>query len=109
MEMLTMFTYEKDLLDASKMESSDVTIAWSRTSDWLPWMEMGDRVGMLIFTTVGKRLVKPEDLTPLMKEEIAANYPAYSAPPPLDDARPNETSWTYFKKKLDEKKKEGGK
>jgi len=109
MEMLTMFTYEKDLLDASKKESSDVTIAWSRTSEWLPWMEMGDKVGMLIFTTVGKRLLKPEDLTPLMKEEIAANYPAYSAPPPLDDARPNETSWTYFKKKIDEKKKEGGK
>jgi hypothetical protein len=63
----------------------------------------------MIFTTVGKRLAKAEDLTPLMKQEIATNYPAYAAPPPLDDARPNETSWTYFKKKLDEKKKGGGK
>ena len=109
MEMLTMFAYEKDLLDASKKEVTDLTIAWSRTSNWLPWMEMGDRVGMMVFTTVGKRLLKAEDLTPLMKQEIAAHYPTYAAPPPLDDARPNETSWTYFKKKVDEKRKEGSK
>jgi hypothetical protein len=36
-----------------------------------------------------------------MKDEIAANYPAYVAPPPTDDARPNETSWTYFKKQME--------
>jgi hypothetical protein len=107
MEMLTMFAYEKDLLDASKKEVTDLTISWARTSNWLPWMEMGDRMGMMIFTTVGKRLLKADDLTPLMKQEIAANYPAYVAPPPLDDARPNETSWTYFKKRIDEKRKEG--
>jgi len=107
MEMLTMFAYEKDLLDASKKEVTDLTISWARTSNWLPWMEMGDRVGMMIFTTVGKRLLKADDLTPLMKQEIATHYPAYTAPPPLDDARPNETSWTYFKKKVDGKRKEG--
>lgn len=107
MEMLTMFAYEKDLLDASKKEVTDLTISWARTSNWLPWMEMGDRMGMMIFTTVGRRLAKAEDLTPLMKQEIATNYPAYAAPPPMDDARPNETSWTYFKKKLDEKRKAG--
>ena len=107
MEMLTMFGYEKDILDPSQKEAHDLTIAWARTSDWLPWMEMGDRVGMLIFTTVGKRLVSPFDLTPLLKEEIAKNYPEYVAPPPLDDARPNETSWTYLKKKIDARKKEG--
>ena len=27
-------------------------------------------------------------------------YPEYKAPPPGDDARENETSWTYFKKKV---------
>lgn len=109
MEMLTMFTYEKDLVDGSKKEISDLTIAWSRISDFLPWMKMGDRVGMMIFNTVGKRLASANDLSPLLKEEIAANYPIYTAPPPTDDARPNETSWTYFKKRIDEKKKEGGK
>ena len=109
MEMLHMFTYEKDLVDGSKKEVSDLTIAWSRISDFLPWMKMGDKVGMMIFNTVGKRLASANDLTLLLKQEIAANYPIYTAPPPTDDARPNETSWTYFKKKIDEKKKEGGK
>jgi len=41
----------------------------------------------------------------VVKREVEANYPEYKTPPPADDARPNETSWTYFKKKLDAKKK----
>jgi hypothetical protein len=32
------------------------------------------------------------------------HYPEYKAPPALDDTRPNETSWTYFKKAIDKKK-----
>ena len=31
---------------------------------------------------------------------IETTYPEYSSPPPGDDARENETSWTYFKKKV---------
>jgi hypothetical protein len=39
-----------------------------------------------------------------MKAEIAKYFPAYRDPPPLDDQRPNETSWTYFKKVIDARK-----
>jgi hypothetical protein len=35
-----------------------------------------------------------------MKSEIATNFPEYRTPPPGNDPRPNETSWTYFKKKV---------
>ncbi|HJL80295.1 MAG TPA: DUF1838 family protein [Gammaproteobacteria bacterium] len=35
-----------------------------------------------------------------MKDEIKENYPIYNQPPPTDDQRRNETSWTYFKKML---------
>lgn len=104
MEMLTMFAYEKDLVDPMKKQVDDVTLAWSRISDWLPWMEMGDRVGMMVFTTVGKRIAGFDDLSPNLKAEITANYPEYKVPPPLDDTRPNETSWTYFKKMIDKKR-----
>jgi len=38
-----------------------------------------------------------------MKKEIAANYPDYNTPPPGDDDRPNETSWTYMKKIIDQR------
>ena len=41
------------------------------------------------------------DLPAVLRDEIAANYPIYDTPPPGDDARPNETSWTYFRKVFD--------
>ena len=39
-----------------------------------------------------------------LKGEIEANYPIYRAPPPLDDARPNETTWTVVTKAVDAKR-----
>jgi hypothetical protein len=38
---------------------------------------------------------------PPSRDELAAGYPSCFGPPPLDDTRPKETSWTYFKKALD--------
>ena len=32
---------------------------------------------------------------------ISLRYPQYRQPPPIDDARPNETTWTVFKKQVD--------
>lgn len=104
MEMFNFFGYEKDLLDATKDGLTDLSISWHRVADWLPWMEMGDRPGMMIIVSVGKRLAKWDDLTDLMKNEIKLNYPDYTAPPPLDDKRPNETGWTYFKKLMEKKR-----
>jgi hypothetical protein len=104
MEMFNFFGYEQDLLDATKDGVTDLSVSWHRVADWLPWLEMGDRPGMMIIVAVGRRLSKYDEMSELMKNEIKLNYPAYTAPPPLDDARPNETSWTYFKKKMAEKK-----
>jgi hypothetical protein len=36
-----------------------------------------------------------------MLEQIATRFPKYAEPPATDDTRPNETSWTYFKKLID--------
>lgn len=104
MEMFNFYGYEKELLDATKKEAASVTVSWARVSEWLPWLEMGDRQGMLIFTCVGKRLASWDEMSETMKSEIKQHYPAYIAPPPLDDTRKNETSWTYFKKMLEKKK-----
>jgi hypothetical protein len=106
MEMFNFFGYEKDLLDASKDGATDISVSWHRVAEWLPWLEMGDRPGMMIIVAAGKRLAKWDDLTELMKNEIKLSYPDYTAPPPLDDKRPNETSWTYFKKLLEKKKQD---
>lgn len=44
-----------------------------------------------------------EDVPDSLIEDLKERYPLYLTPPPLDDARPNETSWTVFKKHLESK------
>ena len=97
MEMLNAYAYEDELLDPELKTLKRFTLSWARTSKWLPWMRMGDRPGMMIFTTVGKRVAGIDDLTEPLLSELRNNYPEYAEPPPLDDARPNVTSWSYFK------------
>ena len=80
-------------------------IAWVRISSWLPWMEMNGREGGLYFNAQGAKLDSWDELPQLMKDQIAANYPEYTNAPDGDDTRPNETSWTYFKKIFDERNK----
>jgi hypothetical protein len=105
LEMFNFFGTESELLDATQKEVKDLTITWHRISDWLPWMEMGDRPGMLIFVTSGKRLASIEKVPARLRNEIHRSYPLYLQPPPLDDIRPNETSWTYFKKTIEGRRK----
>jgi hypothetical protein len=101
MEIFDFSVREDDLLDASRPRA-DASIAWVRISPWLPWMGMGGRPGGLVFNAVGQTMANGiEGLPQVLRDEIAANYPDYVAPPPLDDARPNETSWTYFRKVFD--------
>jgi hypothetical protein len=63
-------------------------------------MKMNGRDGIVYFHTFGKKIDSYDDLPESMKEEIKNNYPIYNRPPPTDDQRRNETSWTYFKKML---------
>jgi Protein of unknown function (DUF1838) len=104
MEIFNFIADKKELLDSTK-DTAYPTIAWSRVSKFLPWMKMGDRQGYMIFSGTGKKLVGGFNALPDgIKKEIAANYPHYNKAPPLDDTRPNETSWTYFKTEMEKKK-----
>ena len=80
-------------------------IAWVRISDWLPWMEMNGREGGMYFNAQGAKLDSWDQLPGLIKDQIAKNYPGYTNAPDADDTRPNETSWTYFKKIFDARNK----
>jgi len=93
-----------DDLGNGKKDGAESAVSWQRLSPWLPWMEMGDRAGMLYFHTAGRKLATWDDLSPTLKAEIETSYPAYRDPPPLNDQRPNETSWTDFKKIIDARK-----
>lgn len=74
-------------------------------SQWLPWMEIGGRTGWLIFNGAGRKVSSFEALPEALPQEIETRTLEYNTPPPADDARPNETSWTYFKKRIEAKKK----
>lgn len=106
MEMITSTMLTTDLLDTSK-PTVYPAIAWSRVSKWLPWMKMRDRQGQLVFNSSGAKLHDYAELPAVVRDEIALNYPAWTAPPPGDDARPNETTWSKFKKWVDAKRAAG--
>jgi hypothetical protein len=76
-------------------------VSWKRISYWLPWMKMRGRQGTLIFTAMGSKLRRFDELPKVIKDEIALNYPTYTAPPAGDDTRPNDTTWTVFKRQVD--------
>ena len=98
-----MFNFMGDVesaLDDSRT-SADVQVGWARMSDWLPWMKMAGRDGIIYMHTAGRKLESWDDMSELMKQQIADYYPDYTEPPPLDDERRNETSWLYYKKVRD--------
>jgi hypothetical protein len=100
-EFLTAAVPMDDLTNADATRVQDSVISWGRISGWLPWMKMRSRDGLLVFYTGGMRLNNWDELPEVMKNEIRANYPAYTAPPPVTDDRPNETTWTVVKKTID--------
>jgi hypothetical protein len=101
-EMFNFMGELDDLLDARKPTAA-TRVGWVRIAGWLPWMQMSGREGSVYFHTAGVKLASFDGLPELMKKEIAASYPDYREPPPADDPRPNETSWTYFKKHIEAK------
>ena len=95
------FAFEADEILNRKNPTAYPIISWVRISDWMPWMKMRGRQGQMVFNAMGNKLKNYDELPKVLKDEIALNYPTYTAPPPGDDARPNETTWTMFKKMVD--------
>ncbi len=98
-----MFNFMGDLESAldSASDTANVQVGWVRMSDWLPWMKMAGRDGVIYMHTAGRKLESWDDMSDTIKREIRDHYPDYVAPPPLDDERRNETSWLYYKKVRD--------
>ncbi len=98
-----MFNFMGDVETALDEDSAlaNVQVGWARMSDWLPWMMMGGRDGIIYMHTAGRKLESWDEMSEVMKQEIAEHYPDYTQPPPLDDERRNETSWLYYKKVQD--------
>ncbi len=99
-EMFNFYGNTRELL-SERQESVPVHVGWARISDWLPWMQMSGREGVLYVHAAGKKLDSWDDLSDTMKGEIRKHYPDYTRPPGLDDERRNETSWIYYKRLRD--------
>jgi uncharacterized protein DUF1838 len=103
-EFLTIAYPMDDALNASKTAIQDAVISWGRVSSWLPWMKMRGRSGVMVHYTHGMRLHDWNELPEKLRLEIETNYPKFTQPPPVNDKRPNETTWTVFKRILDERR-----
>ena len=98
-EMFNFMGDSESLLNRDK--EAKLHVGWVRMSDWLPWMKMSGRDGVIYMHTAGRKLESWDQMSDLMKAEIRDHYPDYVEPPPLDDERRNETSWLYYKKVRD--------
>lgn len=95
------FTFDAAEMLDTRNPTAYPSIAWVRISEWMPWMKMRGRDGGIVINAMGTKLKSYDELPTVLKTEIAANYPTYIAPPPADDTRPNATTWTVFKKRID--------
>ena len=102
MEIFNTFYYANQALDSSIAEIGDSRLSWSRVAQWLPWLEMGSRPGLMIFNATGFSTFDKTQIPGKLIGILDTHYPLYWTPPPLDDKRSNETSWTVFKKDLGE-------
>ena len=106
-EFLTAAFPMSDVLNAETTGVQDNVISWGRVSGWLPWMKMRGRSGVMVHWTHGMRLQNWEEMPEVIRNEIEINFPIYQEPPPVDDDRPNDTTWTVFKRWVDEKRAVG--
>jgi hypothetical protein len=102
------FAADADDLLNTRNKTAYPSISWVRISDWMPWMKMRGRQGQIVFNAMGSKVRSYSELSQVLRDEIALNYPIYTKPPPADDARPNDTTWTVFKKEIDRERAASG-
>lgn len=96
-------------LDDPDVTSAHAHTAWARVSMWLPFMEMGNRPGHMIYHSQSFKLPRgPAELPTAIRAYTEKHHPQYFEPPAqwAGLAR-NETSWTYSKKVIDARRAAG--
>ncbi|XP_063419777.1 uncharacterized protein LOC134704927 [Mytilus trossulus] len=102
-ELFTYFANMTDINNASKPNVPN-TVTWSRHCQFLPWMEMGPTKGSLFYSALSWKCLNglscvPKDIINI----VSTKYKTFlKAPKTFDD--PNETSWSVFKKIIDNRR-----
>jgi len=101
MELFNTFVKREDLEGgATAVPSSG---SWSRIGPWLPWMEMGNSQGWLVYHGRSVALDSPDDLPAALRSHIESRDAKFLRAPEEWGGR-NETSWTVFKQVIDERR-----
>jgi len=95
-ELFQFFMDEKQLLHP-KTKNIYSEVGWTRISDFLPWMKMGNKPGYLVYQCRGYKTNGDFETIPQeFRQYILKHKPEYAAPPSTF-VSPNMTSWKYFK------------
>jgi hypothetical protein len=104
LEMFNTFARRSDLEDRSRTAVPSVG-SWARQGPWLPWMEMGRYDGHLIYHSRSvSRGGDPEVIPARLREHMKQHHPKYLSAPEQFTS-PDETSWTFFRKHIEEQRK----
>jgi hypothetical protein len=98
----------REVMDPAVTSASCVT-SWSRVSEWLPFMEMGNRPGQMIYHSHAYKLNEgPQELPAQIRTWFEKNAPEYFETP-TEWTPPGErvTAWTYTKQLVDERRAKG--
>ena len=99
-ELFQFFVRKDELADPART-SVPARISWTRIGPWLPFMRMGDRPGQMVYHCAGYKLPGGyADLPAKVRAYVEARGPQFRSAPAAY-SEPNETSWTYFRKRLD--------
>ena len=99
------FYVEKDELNKTT-PPKNVMVSWTRVGPWLPWMKMPANGGVIIVHARSWRMESWDLLPERIKKEVREKYPKYmTAPDKVDPNQRNETSWTFYNKEMEKRKK----
>lgn len=87
------------------LKQAATSYAWTRTGPWLPWMEMGQAPGNLLYIAQGNKKASISELPADIQERVRTTYPEY-ATAPKEWVQPNMTSWTVYKQWYERRQKE---
>ena len=89
--------------------SASSTTSWCRVGQWLPWMEMGNRPGIMVYHSHTYKLMGgATDLPRKILDYTEKNYPEYlESPKEWKDRTHNQSSYSVFKKTVDQRRAAG--
>lgn len=88
------FVEAKDV-DNRALTSIPMRLSWARQSPWMPWMEMADAPGVVLFSAWGKKIDSFDQLSPDFLAHVQSKG-EFWLKAPEEFSEPNDTTWGEF-------------